>query len=242
MEDKDMKPIKDEKMILEMQRAIVEEERAILNEEKKTLKALRFDATLLVVMTVVVIAVASSAFLFIRAASQRITSDNAQVTATEIDLAPQVGGTLEETYVRPGDTVTENEPVARISGELVKAKIAGEILSVQDDIGTQFAPGQTVATMIDRSTLRVEVRVEEDKGLKDIRPGQLATFTVDAFGSKRYVGTVDEVSPMSRVSDAVFSISDKRETQEFNVKIRFDADAYPEIKDGMSAKVVIYKE
>jgi hypothetical protein len=42
-------------------------------------------------------------------------------------------------------------------------------------------------------------------------------------------------------SDIVFSISDKREEKEFEVKATFDADAYPELKNGMSAKMWVYK-
>jgi len=71
--------------------------------------------------------------------------------------------------------------------------------------------------------------------------GQRATFTVDAFGGRVFNGIVDEVSPTSRAGDVVFSISDKRQEQEFNIKVRYDATAYPELKNGMSAKLTIYK-
>ncbi|HTM68291.1 MAG TPA: HlyD family efflux transporter periplasmic adaptor subunit [Candidatus Binatia bacterium] len=232
--------LKEEKELVAEQRKLVAEERAILGEEKKTLRALRVDAALVAVGLLAVAAVGAAAFMNVRAGGGRVVSDKAQIAGTVIDLAPQTAGTLDETYVRPGDVVEANAPVVRVGGELVKAKVAGEVLSVHDDIGTRFTPGQSVATMLDRSSLRVEVRIEEDKGLKDIAPGQPATFTVDAFSGKTYVGTVDEVSPTSRASGAVFSISDKRETKEFNVRIRFDARAYAEIKNGMSAKVVIF--
>ena len=226
--------------ILKEEKKLVAEQRELAAEERAILKMLKTDAALMVLGAFAIVAVAASAFLFVRADDGRVVSDKARISGTVTDLAPQAAGTLDETYVRPGDTVAANAPVARVGGELVKAKVAGEILSVRDEIGTRFNAGQSVATMLDRSTLRVEVRIEEDKGLKDISAGQPAAFTVDAFGSKRYVGTVDEVSPTSRASGAVFSISDKRETQEFNVQVRFDAGTYAEIKNGMSAKVVIF--
>jgi hypothetical protein len=53
---------------------------------------------------------------------------------------------------------------------------------------------------------------------------------------------VDEVSPTSRQSDVVFNISSQRQEQEFNIKIRFDVNKYPELKNGMSAKSWIYKD
>ena len=46
----------------------------------------------------------------------------------------------------------------------------------------------------------------------------------------------------SRASGIAFSISDKREAKEFEVRIRFNVDDYPELKNGMSAKAVILKD
>jgi multidrug resistance efflux pump len=112
---------------------------------------------------------------------------------------------------------------------------------VKDDIGKNFAPYEAVATMINSEDLRVVAQVEEDKGLADIRVGQPAYFTVDAFGSKKYSGIVDEISPTARSGDVVFNISSARQQQEFNVKIRFNVSDYPELKNGMSAKAWIYK-
>ena len=66
-------------------------------------------------------------------------------------------------------------------------------------------------------------------------------FTVDAYGAKEYHGVVDSVSPTARTSDIVFSISDKREEKQFDVKVKYDIYAYPELKNGMSVKMWIYK-
>jgi PAS domain-containing protein len=90
--------------------------------------------------------------------------------------------------------------------------------------------------------LRVVAQVEEDKGLANIKVGQRVAFTVDVFGSKKFEGVVDEVSPTSRQGDVVFNISSQRQVNEFNVKIRFDVSKYPELKNGMSAKAWIYTD
>src|SRR6185369_571507 len=96
-----------------------------------------------------------------------------------------------------------------------------------------------VVTMIEPKELRVVARVSEDKGLKDIYEGQKVLFTVDAFGARQYEGTVENVSDTSHEGDVVFDMSDKREEKEFEVKVRFDGNAYPELQHGMSAKVWI---
>ena len=95
--------------------------------------------------------------------------------------------------------------------------------------------------MIDPEQLRVTGQVEEDKGLKDIKVGQTAIFTVDAFGSKKYSGIVDQINPTADSGDIVFNISNTRQENNFDVKIRFDSNQYPELKNGMSAKLWIYK-
>jgi hypothetical protein len=66
-------------------------------------------------------------------------------------------------------------------------------------------------------------------------------FTVDAFPGKQYTGTIVSVANTPKTSDIVFSISDKREEKEFEIKAIFDLKSYPELKNGMSAKMWIYK-
>jgi hypothetical protein len=84
--------------------------------------------------------------------------------------------------------------------------------------------------------------VQETKGLKYLQVGQAAMFKIDAFGGKKYYGVVDEIGETSRQSGIIFNISDKREVREFDVKVRFDVNAYPELKNGMSAKLWVYKK
>ncbi len=94
--------------------------------------------------------------------------------------------------------------------------------------------------MIDPNQLRVVGKIDENKGLSSIKIGDPATFTVDAFGGTEFTGIVDEISPTSDQSSVVFSISDKREIKQFDLKVRYDIALHPEFKNGMSAKLRIY--
>lgn len=172
----------------------------------------------------------------------RIYAENSLISAPEIALSSQGGGILERIFVNPGDALSENEVVAQVGQELVKSKEAGIAISVNDNVGKTFSPGEAVVTMIKPEDLRVVAKVEEDKGLSNIQIGQRVAFTVDAYGAKEFSGIVDEVSPTSREGDVVFNISSQRQENEFNVKIRFDESAYPQLKNGMSAKAWIYKD
>jgi len=178
--------------------------------------------------------------LYWQMASTRVSIDTSLITAPIIDLSPTAPGQLQEVYVNEGDVVAANTPVARVGDEILKTTVAGEIINIQNNIGKSFNPGQAVVSMIDPSQLRVVGTIDENKGLSKIRVGQLASFTVDAFGGKLYQGVVDEVNPSSNQSDVVFNISNSRQVQQFDAKVRFDQSQYPELKNGMSAKLTIY--
>jgi len=95
--------------------------------------------------------------------------------------------------------------------------------------------------MVDPHEYRLIGHIDEDKGLSDIKVGQDVIFTADAFGSKEYSGTVESINPSARQSDIVFSISDKREERQFDIYVKFDVTKYPELKNGMSARMWVYK-
>ncbi len=185
-------------------------------------------------------ALIAGSLLYWQSSSTRIGIDSSLIAAPLIDLSPAAGGQLEETYVNVGDVVPANTEVAKVGDEIIKTKIGGEIVSVEKNIGKSFSPGQAVVSMIDRGELRVVGTIDENKGLSQIKVGQLANFSVDAFGSKTYDGVVDEVSPTSRQTGVLFNISDQRPTQQFDIKVRFNQDQYPELKNGMSAKLTIF--
>lgn len=228
----------------QIEKEILKKENAILGEIKKQEKEvvqLKKNILMLIALGVFAIGAAIAAFAFMGVNNSRVYIEKSEVVAPAIDLAAQNSGVLQQLFVQEGDSVVANESVARVGDELIKSQAAGTIIAVKNDIGKLFNKSEPVVTMIQPSELRVVGRLAEDKGLSDVRVGQRAIFTVDAFGSKQYEGIVDEISPTSRSGDVVFSISDKREVKEFNIKVRYDIAAYPELKSGMSAKIWVYK-
>lgn len=177
--------------------------------------------------------------------SKTVYIDLSQIQAPLINLSPTDSGVLQALYVNPGDTVAANQPIALVGDEVVEAQTAGEIVSVDNNIGQYMntLTGQgTVATMIDPTQLRVVGNLDENKGLDEIKVGDPATFTVDAFGSEQFKGVVDEVAPTAEQSSVVFNISDARPTNQFAVYVRFDPSQYPQLKNGMSAKIWVYTQ
>ena len=185
-------------------------------------------------LAILALALAWAYFLY---AGRQVSIDTAVVSAPLISLAPTAPGRLNALYAQEGDTLPANAPVALVGTQVVKTKTAGLIVKVDDVLGAQIAAGTPVVTMVDPTALRVIGKIDENKGLSQIRVGDAATFTVDAFGSQTYQGVVDEVSPTSAQADVVFDISDQRPTNQFDVYVRFDSSAHPELKNGMSARI-----
>jgi multidrug resistance efflux pump len=175
--------------------------------------------------------------------SKTVYIDSSTISAPLIKLSPTNSGNLQSVFVKVGDTVTANQPVAQVGSEIIEAKANGQIVSVDQNIGEyeNALTGQAiVATMIDPTQLRVVGQLDENKGLSDVAVGDTATFTVDAFGGKTYQGVVDEVAPSAQQESVVFNISDQRPTNQFDVYVRFDPAEYPELKNGMSARIWVY--
>jgi len=170
-----------------------------------------------------------------------VYTDKATVSAPLIQLTPKSPGILKDVMVYEGEQVFAHQTVARVGDDVISAEIPGVVIMAKQDIGAVYNPGQAVVTMIDPKELRIVARIEEDKGLKDIKVLDKVFFTVDSYGSQRFEGMVEEISNTSRTGDVVFNISDKREEQEYEVKIRYDAADYPAFLNGMSAKVWIVK-
>jgi multidrug resistance efflux pump len=189
---------------------------------------------------IVVILVALGGLIVWKSLSSHVKIDDSQILAPTIDIGPQAEGILYQVYVQPGDTVTPNEPVARVGDEILSAQIAGLVIATQNTPGTVFEPGTPVVSMIDPTQLRVVGTIDENKGLAELKVGQPVTFTVDAFGNEKFDGVIDQISPTANSSGVVFDISDERETQTYDVKVRYDIAAHPEFKNGMSAKITAY--
>lgn len=189
----------------------------------------------------VLILAAAGTTAYLIASNRSVYIDTASIEAPRINLTTTSAGRLSAVYVQAGDTVAANTPVAEVGTEMVTAKVAGLIVNVNDTVGAQVTPGTAIVTMIDPTALRVVGQLDENKGLANVTVGDAVVFTVDAFGGKQFTGVVDEVAPTSNTSDIVFSVSNARAEQNFDVKARFDTNAYPLLKNGMSARMWVYR-
>lgn len=178
-------------------------------------------------------------FIYWQMTKNTVFIENSYLDAPISNISVTTPGSLNAVYVQEGQHVDANAQLALVGSETLYAKDPGTVSSAPKVLGSYFAPGQTVISIVADQQMRVVGTIDENKGLSSIVVGQRATFTVDAFSGKTYEGIVDEISPVSNDSEVVFSISDKRPVKNFNVYVRFDVSKYPELKSGMSAKITV---
>jgi multidrug resistance efflux pump len=212
------------------------------HEKKDLFQSIRQHPLIADAVFVLVLLAVVGGLLYWHDMSGKVYIEKAQISAPEIALSPSAPGVIDKFYVQEGDEVSQGQKLAMVGNEIITAKTSGIITWIQNTPGQTVSPQQPVVKMIDPREFRVVGRIEEDKGLADIKVGQKVAFTVDAFPGKQYEGSVDSIGASARESDIVFSISDKRQEREFDVSAVFDVRAYSELKNGMSAKMWVYKQ
>jgi len=224
--------------------AVKKEEHKLVGEVKQEGRAVGWffkSDTFKVLLLIILFAVLISGVLYLQNSSKRVYIEKSEISAPIISLSSPVSGVLQKVFVKEGDFVYEGMAVAQVDTTLIRAKIDGQVLYVQNTPGQIVNTQIAIVKMANPEEFKVIGHVLEDKGLSEIKVGQKVIFTVDTFGSKEYNGTVDSISPTSRDSAITFSISDKRPEKEFDVKVKYNTNLYPELKNGMSAKMWIYK-
>lgn len=165
-----------------------------------------------------------------------VYSDQASVGAPT--AAVVANGKLTEVDVKVGDMVAKDQVVGAVDGVPVKTKQAGLVVAVSDKIGEAVTAANPVATVADLDSTWVEVKVDEDK-VAPIQVGQAAWFVADAYPGDRIQAIVSEITPVTSDDGLAFTISDKRATKQFTVKLRYDVGRFSKLRPGMSAKAWI---
>ena len=170
----------------------------------------------------------------------RVYIDNSLIQSPVITITPSQSGIVQEMDVKEGQTVDAGDTLAIVGSDTLRAETDGLVVSASDLTGSTVGPTTQLIQMIRPVNLRVIGTIDENKGLNQIKVGQVVSFTVDALAGKTFWGYVDEISPSAVAPSFSFSTSTERSTQQFSVYARFDSSAYPAIKNGTSAKMVVY--
>lgn len=189
---------------------------------------------------IIVIILLVGLVVYFQQIANKIFIDKSVIQAPIITISSSTQGKVQEIDVKEGQTVLSGDTLAVVGSETLRAQTDGLIISASDLTGSTVNQATQLIQMIRPINIRVVGTIDEDKGLHDIRVGQVVSFTIDALPGKTYWGYVDEISPSAIAPAFTLSSSTERQTQQFSVYAKFDTTAYPDIKNGMSAKMVVY--
>lgn len=170
----------------------------------------------------------------------RILVDNSVISAPVATISPSSAGKLNELDVYEGQMIRKGDTLAVVGTDIIRASTDGLVILANNQVGGTVSTQTQLIQVIDPSQMRVAGTIDENKGLNEIKVGQVVSFTIDALPGKTFWGYVDEISPSAKQTNMSFSISSERPTQQFVVYAKFNATKYPEIKNGMSAKMTVF--
>lgn len=197
-------------------------------------KFLKTAGALLIIIIIVVV------YIVLQKTTGRVYINNSLISSPTITISPSSSGPVKEIDVKEGQTVSEGDTLAVVGSQTLRTDIDGLIISAPDLTGSTVSPQTQLIQMIRPVNVRVSGTIDENKGLNKLKVGQVVSFTVDALPGKTFWGYVDEISPSAVAPAFSFSTSTERSTQQFTVYAKFDSQAFPDIKNGMSAKMVVY--
>ncbi len=166
------------------------------------------------------------------------------VEATEIRLASELGGLVDEVFVAEGDRVAANQNVVSVqpsssargsSHERIRTPIAGTVLYRSVEPGEFAALGAPLVTVADLDHLTLTVYVPEDR-YGQILLGESYPVTVDSFPSEIFTGTVSHIADRAEFTPRNVQTTDSRKTTVFAVKLDM-AQSGGKLKPGMPADV-----
>jgi len=192
-------------------------------------------------LLVILVAVALiGSYFFYQLLRDRVSIEDSLIQAPIITISPETPGKILDIKVYEGEKVKRGDALVIVGTSSLNAYQDGLIVSTDNAIGSIASAQTPVVQMINFADMRVAGTIDENKGLDKVKIGQVVSFTVDAIPDKIFWGYVDEISPTAKQTQLQFSVSSERPTQQFMIYARFNAYAYPQIKNGMSAKMTVY--
>jgi len=152
-------------------------------------------------VTVVVIAGICILGYFLWSGFTYLSTQNAKVTATTINIVPSTAGRLTRWTVKEGDTVTENEVIGRVENtSYLRSPISGVVVKSNAILNSLVSQASVIGVIADTSDMYVQANIEETSIMK-IREGQKVYVDLDAFPRRTFEGKITDINMLT--SDAL---------------------------------------
>ena len=171
---------------------------------------------ILPVGAVVLLVAGGFGFNMYREGQLYVSTDNAQLTGTPVQVGAMNAGRVESIAVSVGSTVHKGDPIAVVdlpsqvgtaqngqpkldflsSGDstiTVQSPLDGVVLSVPSTTGATVQAGQALITVVDPTQMWVNANIEETN-VSRLKVGQPVAVHVDALGTD-VAGRIDSITP-----------------------------------------------
>jgi multidrug resistance efflux pump len=208
---------------------------------------------LLVILVLALLAAGVFAASYFLEARNYVSTDNAQVDGDKIAVNAPASGTLIDWRANQGAELTEDQVVGRIKvnggfvqpQQSIRAPADGTVAVDNGVEGAFVTSGTQLAIAYDFSKVYVTARVDETD-IDAIHIGQRVDFSVDAFPSNDFHGTVREIQGGAAGVFSLFPQSNssgtfQKVTQVIPVKVSIDDLQGLNLVPGMNVTVKIHK-
>lgn len=207
---------------------------------KSLIAKIREPKTMRILLIIALAIAIIGGYLFYAKLADRVFIDDSLISAPIVTFSPTTPGQILSLKVYDGEKVKRGDALAIVGTSTLNAYQDGLVVSTNRAVGSVATQQTPVVQMINFADMRVAGTIDENKGLDLIKVGQAVSFTVDAFPGQTFWGYIDEISPTAKQTQLQFSVSSERPTQQFLIYAKFNAYDYPQIKNGMSAKMTVY--
>ncbi|HLY29318.1 MAG TPA: efflux RND transporter periplasmic adaptor subunit [Aggregatilineales bacterium] len=163
------------------------------------------------------------------------------IEATEIHLASQISGRVQQVYAAEGDHVTSGEKLINIysttggANDEITSPIDGTVMERLIEPGELAAPGSPLMVVADLDTLTLTVYVPEDR-YGEIYLGKTYPVKVDSFPDASFVGKVSHIADQAEFTPRNVQTIDGRKSTVFAIKLDLEPSG-GKLKPGMPADV-----
>lgn len=174
----------------------------------------------------------------LEAVRKQATAAASQVSASSAGVA---GATARLESARAAVEAAE----LNLSYTVITAPVSGVIAKRAAEVGALVQVGQSLMSVVPDSAVWVTANLKETQ-LTDVRVGQKATFSVDAYPGKKFTGTVESLSPATGARFALLPPDNAtgnftKVVQRVPVRVAVDRpiDAATPLRPGMSVLLEI---
>ena len=135
---------------------------------------------------------------FLYTGATYLSTQNARVTATTINIVPMTAGRLTRWTVREGDIVAENEVIGRVENtSYLRSPINGKVVKSNAIINQLVSQASVIGVIADTSDMYILANIEENKIMK-VKENQKVQVDLDAYPRRSFEGIVSEINMLTQ--------------------------------------------